>query len=279
MPSPQQIAVFDLETTGVDVENDRIVTAFVGLMNADGQLIESTEWIIDPGVEIPEGASNVHGITTARAQAEGRKDVDKAVFEIMQKIDIYDRAGIPVTIYNAPYDLTLLDREVRRHCGVKNFRPPRIVIDPFVLDKAVDRYRKGPRKLVNVAAHYGVKVLENAHDAKADCIMTGQVALRVLQHPSINHLSLAAIHEKSIAQKEVQQKGFRAYLYAKADRTLAEDLLEAGFEAELAPSPELVLADLEEKARTKHLAERESIKDVRGDWPWRAFPGEEPEDG
>ena len=66
------IGVFDLETTGIDVETDRIVTAHVGLLDASGTVIRARDWIADPGIEIPAGATAVHGITTARARAEGR---------------------------------------------------------------------------------------------------------------------------------------------------------------------------------------------------------------
>ena len=46
----KRIAVFDLETTGIDVENDRIVTAFVGLIDGEGTIERGTDWLADPGV-------------------------------------------------------------------------------------------------------------------------------------------------------------------------------------------------------------------------------------
>lgn len=222
MTKLDKIAVFDTETDGVDTDNCHIVTAFLGLMNSDGELIEKHDWLIDFGGEIPEGASDIHGITTERMRAEGRKDVSKAIFEIAQKLDIYDRAGIPVVIYNAPFDLTLTDREMRRH-GFNTFRAPRIVIDPFVIDKQVDKYRKGSRKLVDTAPIYGVKVLENAHDAEADCTMTGQVALKLLQHPKLKGLTLEQIHAKTVASKAEQARSFRAYKLKQANEIPDED--------------------------------------------------------
>ena len=47
------VGVFDLETTGVDVTADRIVTAHVGLLDASGRVIRARDWLADPGVEIP----------------------------------------------------------------------------------------------------------------------------------------------------------------------------------------------------------------------------------
>ena len=67
---------FDTETTGVDPLGDRLVTAAVvscGPLGADGARGRDVRtWLADPGVEIPEAAAAVHGITTERARAEGR---------------------------------------------------------------------------------------------------------------------------------------------------------------------------------------------------------------
>ena len=51
---------------------------------------------------------------------------------------------------NAPFDLTLLDRELRRHraASLSHYlgQNPLRVLDPRVLDKHLDRYRKGRRR-------------------------------------------------------------------------------------------------------------------------------------
>jgi DNA polymerase-3 subunit epsilon len=213
---PPLMAVFDTETTGVDVTQARIVQAFVGLMNAAGELVEKREWLIDPGVEIPEGAAAVHGISTERARAEG-VDAKGAIFEISQRLDIYDRRGIPIVIYNAPFDLTLLAHEMNRHYPGAKIVKPSIVIDPYVLDKAIDKWRKGKRKLVDVAAHYNVEVLANAHDAVADCTMTGQLAYALLRDPRLRDFPLRVIHKKTGHSKWAQMQDFRKYLQKKGE--------------------------------------------------------------
>ncbi len=60
-----RLVAFDLETTGVDVESARIVTAAVLVLDA-GKLIQERFWLLDPGIVIPEQASRVHGIITER---------------------------------------------------------------------------------------------------------------------------------------------------------------------------------------------------------------------
>ncbi len=68
----RRVLGFDTETTGVDVTSDRIVTAALVMRQGLGGLSRVRTWIIDPGVEIPEGASEIHGITTEYARAHGR---------------------------------------------------------------------------------------------------------------------------------------------------------------------------------------------------------------
>lgn len=167
------VGVFDLETTGVDVTVDRVVTAHVGLLGPGGVALRARSWLADPGVEIPEGAAAIHGISTAHARAHGRPAAD-VVAEVVAALRELLGAGIPVVAYNAPYDFSLLKHEAVRH-GIEPIAAPSPVIDPLVLDKAHDRFRKGKRTLEVVAAHYAVE-LTGAHDAAADAIAAGRVA-------------------------------------------------------------------------------------------------------
>ena len=65
-----RLAAYDIETTGTDTENDRIVTAAVSVVGGR-EPTESRTWLVDPGIEIPGEATAVHGITTEKAQSEG----------------------------------------------------------------------------------------------------------------------------------------------------------------------------------------------------------------
>jgi len=167
------IGVFDLETTGVDVTRDRIVTAHVGLLDGTGAHVRARDWLADPGVPIPDGAAAIHGITTARARADGRP-AGEVVAEVTEALRAMLDAGIPVVAYNAPYDFSLLKHEAQRH-GVEPIVSPSPVIDPLVVDKTYDRYRRGKRTLSAVAAHYAVR-LDDAHDAAADAVAAGRLA-------------------------------------------------------------------------------------------------------
>lgn len=167
------IGVFDLETTGIDVTQDRIVTAHVGLLDADGTAILARDWVADPGVEIPASATAVHGITTEHVRAVGSPAVD-VVEQVTETLRALLDAGIPVVAYNAAYDFSLLAHEARRH-GIAPLEHPAPVIDPLIIDKAYDRYRRGKRTLAAVAEHYAVR-LDGAHEASADAVAAGRLA-------------------------------------------------------------------------------------------------------
>ncbi|MFE7119937.1 exonuclease domain-containing protein, partial [Streptomyces sp. NPDC057654] len=137
---------FDLETTGTDIEHDRVVTAALVRLEPDGGTAGERTWLLDPGIAIPEEAAAIHGISTERARAQG-SPAAPAIAEIADAVAEVLRAGAPLVVMNARYDLSLLDRECRRH-GVaplsERLGPgPWPVVDPLVLDKHADRYRKG----------------------------------------------------------------------------------------------------------------------------------------
>ena len=206
----ESLAVFDLETTGIDVETSRIVSANVSVLDAAGAVVESRDWLANPGVEIPEGASAVHGITTERARAEGRP-APHVVAEIVASLNEMFARGLAVTIYNAPYDLTLLHHEAVRY-GIDPLELPGPIVDPLVIDKAVDRYRKGKRTLEAAAVVYGVELLD-AHDAGADAIAAGRVAQALAQkHDAVSALAVHELHDRQVDWFREQAESFQDYM-------------------------------------------------------------------
>ena len=210
----RRLAAFDLETTGIDSESDRIVTAAVSLVG-DGRPSAFHAWLLDPGIPIPAGASAVHGITTERARAEGRAPRE-AVEEIVALLAEQLAAGVPVVAFNARFDLTCLDREARRH-GIEPLldrvggEAGMLVVDPYVLDKQVDRFRKGKRTLGAVCAHYNVP-LDEAHASHADALAAARVAWRLGQAFEELRVELRALHEQQILWAAEQAASFEEWL-------------------------------------------------------------------
>lgn len=203
------VGVFDLETTGVDVRNDRIVTAHVGVLDADGRIIDARDWLADPGVEIPAGAAAIHGVTTAHACAEGAPAAE-VVSQVVEALRALFDAGIPVVAYNAPYDFSLLKYEALRH-GVAPIDAPSPVIDPLVVDKTYDRFRRGKRTLTHVAAYYAVP-LEAAHEACADAVAAGRLALALAErYAAWLPPTLDELHTRQIAWARAQAASLTEY--------------------------------------------------------------------
>lgn len=214
-----RLAAFDLETTAPDPEEARIVTACVAFVGG-GQEPHTTTWLSDvDGAEIPAEAAAIHGVTTEHARAKGRpaKEVVQEIVSVLEGATGY---GVPVVAMNARYDLTALDRDARR-LGVT---PLDIesglvrVVDPFVIDKAVDRWRKGSRTLTALCEHYQVK-LEGAHDAAADAVAAARVAWRLGSvHPRLAAMSLDELHRAQVAWARQQAEGLREYFERTPDK-------------------------------------------------------------
>ncbi|MEU8473711.1 3'-5' exonuclease [Streptomyces hygroscopicus] len=203
---------FDLETTGVEVETDRIVTACVVQCGGD-QPTASANWLADPGIEIPEGAAKVHGITTEQARAKGRP-APEVVEQVVAALAQVVRDGIPIVAMNASFDLTMLDREARRHGAqplVDIVGDDLRVLDPRVLDKHVDKFRRGNRKLEDLARHYRV-ALDGAHSADADAIAACRVVWRMGQsYPDMQCCTLDELHALQIQWAGEQARSLRAH--------------------------------------------------------------------
>jgi DNA polymerase-3 subunit epsilon len=209
------LAAFDTETTGVDVETDRIVSAAVVVQDAAGTRPRVTRWLVNPGVPVPAGATAVHGLTDEHLQRNGRWP-SPVLEEIARELGEQAAAGRPLVVMNAPFDLTLQDRELRRHRASsldRWFDPAALrVLDPRVLDKHLDRYRKGRRTLTDLCAHYDV-VLEGAHDAAADALASLELVRAVGRRfaSRLERLSPAELHTLQAVWHAAQARGLQAW--------------------------------------------------------------------
>ncbi|WP_246490717.1 5'-3' exonuclease H3TH domain-containing protein [Brevibacterium oceani] len=203
---------FDLETTGVEPETARIVTAaFV-----DSASVVRT-WLADPGIEIPEAARAVHGITTEYAQANGARAVD-VVTELCATFAALRDEDAVVVGHNVVYDLSVMAAEVARHRPDIDF--PSIIptiIDTFVVDKQIDPYRRGKRTLIETAKTYRVELLD-AHDASADALAALDISRALAEKSTeIAALSNAEIMAAQGDWRRSQAAGLQSWLRKKGN--------------------------------------------------------------
>lgn len=204
-------AAFDVESSGVDTDNDRIVSAHIALIGG-GLPPEHHSWLINPGIPIPAGATAVHGITDEIVREDGLP-ADIAVRDIGDEIWGNMQAGVPIVGWNVVYDLSILNAESIRHelPPFNGIATP--VIDGLVLDKHYDTYRKGSRRLVDVAKHYGVPIADgDAHGAKADAMAAARIVWKIARkYPEILDMSLAELHDVQITWALAQQESFEMF--------------------------------------------------------------------
>jgi DNA polymerase-3 subunit epsilon len=214
---------FDLETTGTNPTEARIVTgAVVELVG--GEPRGRREWLADPGIPIPPDAVAVHGISDERAATgQPAAQVADAIADVL--VTAW-RSGIAVVAYNAAFDLTLLAAELHRH-GLPALHErlgadPAPVIDPYTIDRAVDRYRRGKRTLTAVCAEYGVE-LQGAHDAAVDALAAARLACAIaVRHRRIAELSTQELHRRQIAWSARQAADLQAYLRRQGDPAVVD---------------------------------------------------------
>jgi DNA polymerase III subunit epsilon len=207
----QNLGVFDLETTGLDLREARIVTACAVEIDSSGLVIgANSEWLADPAIEIPTQASDVHGITTDIARRDGRPAAE-VVSELLETLRGFFDRGLPVVAYNAPYDFTILHFEALRH-GLEPLHNPGPIIDPLVIDKFKDKFRKGKRRLENAADYYQVS-LDDAHNATADAVAAGRVAQAIARRWA-NELpaTAAELHDLQVGWSDYLDADFENFM-------------------------------------------------------------------
>ena len=192
------IIFFDLETTGINVAEDRIVEISYIKVYPNGK--EESETIrVNPGIHIPEGATALHGITDADvAEAPTFKEIAKHISKVFEGCDL---AG-----YNSDrFDIPLLAEEMIR-ADAKFDVSRRKMIDVQTIFHKMEQ-----RTLAAAYKFYCGKTLENAHSAGADTRATYEVLQAQLdRYPELPN-DVAALSEFSSFNRNVDFAGKMVY--------------------------------------------------------------------
>ena len=197
------LAVIDFETTGFDSELDRVVEVGVVCFH-HGEVSNRVNWLVQPGMPIPEGAISVHGITDAMvADAPGFAQVAEELRQVLV-------GHLPVA-YNATFDRKFMHAEMAR-AGVTRDLPPAIDpkvtwVDPLVWVRELMSEEKSKR-LGDICERLGVP-LSDAHRAWADAEATGKVLLALADRMPQTYAELIRIQDQYGAQQEVELADWR----------------------------------------------------------------------
>jgi len=156
---------WDTETDSPDPTEAHIVTACIGLGDPGKRSWTTRTWLLRPDRPIPAEATDVHGITTEHASEHGVDRV-QALGEIRDELAAHWGEGRPVVGHNAPFDCTVLDRELRRN-GLPGLVIGGPALDTLVLFRRFD-WTTGGRSLSKLADRHGITF--PAHDAEADAL-------------------------------------------------------------------------------------------------------------
>jgi len=173
MKLDRPLCVFDLEATGTDPLNDRIVDVCVLRRETDGRETVFSS-LVDPGVPIPAEATAIHKITDAMVRGEPTiKDLAPKLLEIFE--------GADLSGFNAArYDIPLLTTELKR-AGFDWPLAGRRIVDSFTIFA-----RKERRDLTSAYKFYCGKDLSGAHRAEADVRASAEVLFaQVERYPDL----------------------------------------------------------------------------------------------
>ncbi len=182
---------FDLETTGADPRVDLPVQIAVVKVDPSGN-IDKDVFLVKPGIAISDGARSVHRITDAQIDAEGVVLLEAAKrLHSLLSVPIAD--GLPIVAMNASFDVTISER-IFEMAGVSKLEW-KSLIDPLILDRKFEKFRKGSRKLADLCLYYNVSTGElhqALDDTLATLLLTKQI---ILKYPEIAQLTIEKLFE------------------------------------------------------------------------------------
>jgi DNA polymerase-3 subunit epsilon/CBS domain-containing protein len=161
--------VLDLEATGLDVRNDRIVQA-AALPMLGAEIVDAPrlEQLVNPGIPIPESARRIHGLGDADvAGAPSFPEIVETLREIL--------SGRVVVGHHIGFDLALLRNEAAR-AGIDWTEPPSLDIAMLLGAMAPSLPDLG---LETVAKHLGITI-SGRHSAMGDSLAAAEAFAKLI---------------------------------------------------------------------------------------------------
>ncbi len=164
--------LFDLETTGCNRNRDAIIQ--IAALRSDGRAVTDARFctLVRPHLPVPGEITQLTGVTAeAAASAPPLYEALPAFFE-------FGGDGVLVAHNAARFDMRFLKICAGR---LRPMPAPRAVryLDTLALSRALHSGRG--RSLDAVAAHYGIPLPANRHDALADTLLLAEVFHRMLR--------------------------------------------------------------------------------------------------
>ncbi len=185
------LVFFDVEATGTDPLNDRIVELSLLRVQAPPVGVEPVRtWRVNPQARIPLEAFEIHGIRNEDVEAAPTfADIADDVLGLLHGADL---GGFAI----GRFDIRIIQAELVRAGKTLDLSQSR------VLDAQVIFHRREPRNLTAALAFYRGKTLEGAHGAAADTLASLEVFAGQLERYGDLALDMDALHEISASHND-----------------------------------------------------------------------------
>ncbi len=192
------LAVFDVETTGLEAQKDRVIE--IGIVHFQaGKWQKDHNWLINPGFSIDNEITEITGISND--DLADKPSFDDIAAEVLKAFE--ERI---LVAYNFPFDRGMLAAEFARIQGENddNLWPKAgtLALDPLIYAHALYPKLKN-RKLAMIASHLEVN-LENAHRASHDAKATGEVLYKMADRLPESLLDLITLQSQWHADQEAK---------------------------------------------------------------------------
>lgn len=214
----------DLETTGADPHTCQIVEWALLKVAPSGRIVEMHGGVVD--VDVPAEATAIHGIgndTTKHGMS-----LSAAVAGIQDALFRANWYAEPLVAFNAAYDLTVLRAAAEAVDSLKGdalvSEVDRLrVIDPLVIDRHCDKYRRGSRRLEDACRQYGVQGA-GWHSASGDALAAALLAFAIAeQHHELHGLTLDELHAAQVAWAAEWADGLQNFKRRNGEPTAVVD--------------------------------------------------------
>jgi DNA polymerase III subunit epsilon len=200
-----RLAIIDFETTGLAPETDRVLEIGVACFAA-GRLTLLKNWLVNPGMPVPEEARSIHNITDE--ELAGAPAFAEVAIELAEVL----RGHIPVA-YNAGFDRAFMHAELRRLPNLAlSDLPPAFTesvewIDPLVWVRELYSDDKS-RKLADITSRLGI-ALERAHRAASDAEAAGRVLLALAERLPTSYAEVIGLQRQYAARQDLDFRSNR----------------------------------------------------------------------
>lgn len=175
------IAFIDIETTGLNTQQDRIVDICIIKIHPNGteEILNS---VINPGMPISIESTQIHGIKDT--DVKGKPTFKEFAQKLIDFINECDLGG-----FGTKFDLSFLESEFKR-AGINYLREGRQIVDVQRIYHTLE-----PRDLNAAHLKYCGKPLENAHRAHIDVRATIDVLESQFEQHDILPRDIFSLHE------------------------------------------------------------------------------------